>query len=218
MKTIETKAYLYDELSEEAQEKARDWFREGNCDDTFWSECVTDDFKTVAKACGFTLSKARGLHSALAIYWEGFSHQGSGASFEGSWRASDVNVAQLLKDWPATYADEKGETRTSEHNAELHPILEGFAKLASQEPTGYGSVSASHRGHSLTCEYDHENEDDTDLTGDPVDTFKELCSDLAHWLYRTLEREYEYQNSDETVTENIRANEYTFTADGERFG
>ena len=46
----------------------------------------------------------------------------------------------------------------------------------------------------------------------------EALRDLARWLYRQLEREYEYQTSDAAVDEAILANEYTFTLDGRRFG
>ena len=42
--------------------------------------------------------------------------------------------------------------------------------------------------------------------------------DLARWLYRQLEREYEYQTSDAVVDEAIIANGYTFTNSGRRFG
>jgi len=45
----------------------------------------------------------------------------------------------------------------------------------------------------------------------------EQLRDLARWLYRQLEREYDYQTSDDEVDEAIRANDYTFTEDGRRF-
>ena len=41
---------------------------------------------------------------------------------------------------------------------------------------------------------------------------------LAKWLYRALEAEYEYQTSDKITDECLAANEYTFTAEGRRFG
>lgn len=46
----------------------------------------------------------------------------------------------------------------------------------------------------------------------------EALRDLARWLYRQLEREYDYLTSDEAVDEAIVANEYSFTVDGKRFG
>ena len=56
------------------------------------------------------------------------------------------------------------------------------------------------------------------MTVDAEDTVIELLRDLARWLYRQLEREYEYQTSNEVTDEAILANEYTFTDDGRRFG
>ena len=44
-----------------------------------------------------------------------------------------------------------------------------------------------------------------------------VLRDLANWLYRALEREYEFPTSDETVDEGMSANGYTFTAEGRRF-
>ena len=56
------------------------------------------------------------------------------------------------------------------------------------------------------------------LTEDAEDIVVEALRDLAHWLYRQLEQEYEFQSSDEMVDEAIIANDYTFTEDGRRFG
>lgn len=36
------------------------------------------------------------------------------------------------------------------------------------------------------------------------------------WIYRALEAEYEYQDSDGQVDETIKANEYEFEEDGSR--
>ncbi len=46
----------------------------------------------------------------------------------------------------------------------------------------------------------------------------EALRDLARWLYRRLEEEFDYLNSDEAVDEAIIANDYSFTAAGQRFG
>ncbi|HAY07899.1 MAG TPA: antitoxin of toxin-antitoxin stability system, partial [Hyphomonas sp.] len=53
---------------------------------------------------------------------------------------------------------------------------------------------------------------------DAEDIVVEAMRDLARWLYRQLEQEYECQTSDEVVDENIEANGYTFTEAGRRFG
>lgn len=57
-----------------------------------------------------------------------------------------------------------------------------------------------------------------DMTADAEDAVSEALRDLARWLYRRLEREYDYLSSDEAVDETIEANEYTFTEAGRRFG
>ena len=46
----------------------------------------------------------------------------------------------------------------------------------------------------------------------------EALRDLARWLYRQLEAEYDHLTSDEAVDEGIIINEYTFTDGGRRFG
>lgn len=56
------------------------------------------------------------------------------------------------------------------------------------------------------------------MTADAEDAITEALRDLARWLYRQLEREYEYQTSDGVVDEVIIASGYTFTAAGRRFG
>jgi len=57
-----------------------------------------------------------------------------------------------------------------------------------------------------------------DMTEDAEEVVTEALRDLARWLYRQLEREYDYLSSDEAVDETIVVNEYTFTASGRRFG
>ena len=42
--------------------------------------------------------------------------------------------------------------------------------------------------------------------------------DLARWLYRQLQAEYDHLTSDEAIEEGIIVNEYTFTEEGRRFG
>lgn len=56
------------------------------------------------------------------------------------------------------------------------------------------------------------------MTTDAEETVIEALRDLARWLYRQLEAEYEYLASDAAVDEAIAASEYTFTDYGRRFG
>lgn len=201
--------YQFDELSDEAKERAREWYRQGNCDDSFWSECTIEDAKEIGKYMGMDIDN---------IYFSGFWSQGDGACFEGTWRASDVKADKLKE-----YAPQ---------DKELHRIVDGLAELAKEYPDGYFKVK--HRGHyshsgctsfdvELPCEQEEDLEYDSPeykalqvKLGEDEDTLIELARDFMDWIYRTLEKDWDYQNSDEQVDEAIRLNEYEFLEDGTR--
>ena len=203
------KIYQFDELEGSAKDKAREWYRQGNCDDSFWSECTIDDAKEIGKYMGMDVDK---------VYFSGFWSQGDGACFEGTWRASDVKVDKLKE-----YAPQ---------DKELHRIVNGLAELAKEYPDGYFKVK--HRGHyshsrctsfdvELPCEQEEDLEYDSPeykalqvKLGEDEDTLIELARDFMDWIYHTLEKDWDYQNSDEQVDEAIRLNEYEFLEDGTR--
>lgn len=49
---------------------------------------------------------------------------------------------------------------------------------------------------------------------EPADGIAEALRDFMNWIYKRLEDEWNYLNSDETVSDNIAANEYDFTIEG----
>jgi hypothetical protein len=57
-----------------------------------------------------------------------------------------------------------------------------------------------------------------DLSLADEDIVVETMRDLARWLYRRLEAEYDYQLADAQIDEALRASGHTFTDDGHRFG
>ncbi len=222
MRIKQTKVYQYDELSDKAKEKARDWYRDVNCEDSYWSECVIDDAATVAGLLGLginqTAYKTMGGETRYkpTIYFSGFWSQGDGACVEGTWRASDVKVEELKE-----YAPQ---------DKELHRIVDGLAEIAKEYPDGYFKVR--HRGHYshsgctvFDVELPNTQEDELEYDspefkllqvklGEDEDTLIELARDFMNWVYRQLEKEWTHQNSDEQVEESIRANEYEFLEDG----
>ena len=56
------------------------------------------------------------------------------------------------------------------------------------------------------------------VTAEDEEGIAEALRDLARWLYRQLEREYEYRTPDAVIDEATLANDYTFTVEGRRFG
>lgn len=200
MTTKTINLYTFDELSEAAKEKARNWWREASCGDSYWSESVEEDAKSIGKLMGFEIE---------TIPWSGFASQGDGACIEGIWESNFVTVGGV-KDYAPV-------------DTVLHKIAESLEALAGQFPTLRVKITHNDRySHERSVDYDfyfHDQE-----TGEEIDwpdafkegEFKELARDFMRWIYRQLEKEYEYQNSDECVDENITANDYTFEIDGTR--
>jgi hypothetical protein len=195
MRTEALHIYTYEELSDEAKAKARDWYRKN--DDNEYSEFVIDDAKEVAALMGWEIDK---------IYWSGFSYQGDGACFEGIMRYNKGGAQKLVKAYT--------------NDAELNRIAKAWQSL--QRRNFYAlEASVKHRGH-----YYHEMctvfdcEDTRSNYGwmqkpEAEDDIKEIARDFMRWIYKRLEAEYEYSVSDEVVAENIIANGYEFTEDGE---
>lgn len=80
------------------------------------------------------------------------------------------------------------------------------------------TATIKHRGH-----YYHEMCTDIDVyraDGDAdsatIDTMKQTLRDFMRWIYRQLEAEYDWRNSDEQIDESIRCNEYEFEESGKR--
>lgn len=59
MKTIKTTVYEFDELSDAAKEKARDWYREHALDYDWWESTYEDAERVGLKITGFDLDRNR---------------------------------------------------------------------------------------------------------------------------------------------------------------
>ncbi len=210
MRTIQTKVYQYEELSPQAQEKAREWYREGAFDYEWW-DSIYDDANAIATLMGIDIRKLE--KRGLCIYFSGFSSQGDGACFEGVWRAADVKPGRV-KEWAG-------------RDEELHRIAAEFEKVAKQFPHAYFAVTHSGRySHENSCTFDFQivtdvDGDNQDAPQDAIDqaeaTLKDAAKDFMRWIYRTLEKEHDWMNEDAQLAEAIIANEYEFTEAGRRF-
>lgn len=197
MKTLQFNAYSFTELSDTAKEKARQWWRES---DEFNADFVFEDAETIGGFIGL---------SEMKIQYTGFCSQGDGACFNASWRAADVKPGKLVE-----YAPK---------DSTLKNIAADFERIAKEFP--HASFTVRQRGY-----YYHENctefcvyisdENDDAIEPPAADQAEkdliEAAKSFMHWIYRTLEKEYEYQNSDACVDENIIANDYLFTESGKR--
>ena len=94
MPRTETKTrtlFQFDELTDSAKRKARDWYREASAGDDFGAECVYEDAAQCAEIMGIDLRTRQaklmngGTRMDPCIYYSGFWSQGDGACFEGSY-------------------------------------------------------------------------------------------------------------------------------------
>jgi len=197
MKTLTFNAYTFSELSDAAKEFARDWFRQSS---GFDADYVTNDAKQIGAMLGL---------SEMQIFWTGCSSQGDGACFSARWQSSAVKIGGV-KDY-------------APQDKELHRIAAEFERISGAFQ--FSSFTVQHRGH-----YYHENctefamsitdsQDNEIETPAAIQAEKDLivaAKDFMRWIYRTLEKEYTWQNEDEQVDENISCNDYLFTETGRR--
>lgn len=158
MKTVETIVYEYDELNDEAKERAREWFAEHVADYDWWDFIYED-----ARNVGLEIT-------GLDLY----RHEISGKLVD-----APVSVAEKV-------VKEHGES------TETHALAKSFLK-----------------------EYAKIPETEEDAREDAETDFKDALLEE----YRTiLAKEYDSMFEQEYLEDGIRANEYTFTETGKRFG
>lgn len=194
MRTIETTVYQFDELSAPARDRALAKFREWESQDTHWSEYTEEDFRTIAGILGIDIDN---------VYWAGFWSQGDGASFTGRYRYNPGSAGAIRAHAP--------------QDTELHRIAD---TLQDSQRRAFYAVSteisqSGHYCHEMTMRFESNNRySDNRLPDGPVETVEEALRDLARWFYRQLKSAYEWATSDETLSENIRLNEYEFDGNG----
>ena len=210
---IETVVCGIGELSDEAKETARCWYRQHRLHDD-WYDFVYEDFGRICRILGITLATGAvplygdGTRNKPKVWFTGFGSQGDGACFEGWWRHARGSGKAIR-----AYAPQ---------DEELHRIADVLRDAAKRN---FYQLEATvrHRGrycheHSMAIEVERDSPTWQPPTYGAEDAVIEALRDLARWLYRQLEREYEHQTSDETVDEALAVNELTFTANGRRFG
>jgi len=205
---VEKEVYTFAELTSEAKEKARAWWRE--CENTDMDLLDRDDIGIVAAILGIefdqkTVKLMNGSTRGEAeIWYSGFSSQGDGACFEGR------------------YAYAKGSLKKLKAHAPKDEELQIIAKdLYEVQRKHFYKIEArmTHSGryyHSGCMYVEAHMTDDRDPSQEVQDAMTQLMRDFADWIYDQLRKNYEWRMSDEQVDENILCNEYEFDEDGRR--
>lgn len=207
---VETEVFTFDELDDEAKDRARDWYRDGALDYDWW-EFVIEDFCHVAEILGLDIAThpvrlaSGGTGQRHCVQFSGFHNQGDGASFSGFYRCAKNSINRIKLHAP--------------FDTELHDIAKRLTVIQGRNFWQlYAHITQRGRYcHENTMQVDVRRYD-AEMTADAEEIVTETLRDLARWLYRRLETEHEYLLSSEVVDDSILANAYTFTASGERFG
>lgn len=198
MRKVEVEVFTFAELSDNAKDRARDWFRQGiqfDVNDTI--ECTILE---AANLLGITIDRPRGRRTGYAIDWD---TNPVGAAFVGSWRASDVKPGALVKEFP--------------QDATLAVIARDLESVAAEFPDAYANCDTGRGCFQRVEAYAEAGEDSDDCGDDVAQLVVDSLTSFAHWMATTIAAEYEYQYSDECVDELIEANGYEFTAAGEAY-
>ncbi len=196
MKTIELKLYSFDELSDEAKEKAIERCSDFNIDYD-WYQSIYDDFTEIAKNAGFDITN---------IYFSGFYSQGDGAMFEYNFEGNklvfdfidSLKLSPLREKWLKNWVDYSGSGKHSGHYYHEFCCSHSIDFCA-----GFNYSIAINVNNWIDSFYE-------EFENFVIELYRSLCKEL----YSSLKEEYDYQTSREAIIETIQANDYEFTEDG----
>lgn len=200
MRTITINLYRFDELSAEAKERAREWYRESILDASDFSS-VIEDAARIGELFGIDFS-TYGKLNRPPIYWSGFYSQGDGACFVGRYRYMKGALRAVKEEAPM--------------DVRLHGIVMRLQGI--QKNNSYQIVAdVKQRGrysHAYSTDIDVEHQDGKVLADGSEREVISCLRDFMNWIYGNLEKEYEYLCSNENIDDFFLSNEYEFTENG----
>ncbi len=208
MRTICKTVFTFNELSDKAKKKAREWYKSQDLGYGWW-DSVFENASIIASLFGLDIRnkpvkmKNGKTQYPVSIFFSGFYSQGDGASFEGRYTYKD-GATDAVKE----YAPEDGT---------LHSIVNQLQNLQHRhsnrlEATIKQSGRYSHEfTMSLDMTWDDDYSEEENIFDDEATSeLLEIMRDFARWIYKNLEREYDYLMSDEVVDETLISNDYEF--------
>ena len=217
MKTIEVEVYKYGELSEQAQQKAREWYLESM--DYEWWDSVYEMAIEDGKEKGFYIDK---------IYFSGFCSQGDGASWVGQvdvrqWLEENCEDSIGLSAWCQLIQEgvvSKFSVVAANNSHYCHEStmqfsdVEDSSDIEDDVPLILPSIF---NGMSIENVFDIIATD-TNCTLKSVDDITKAITEAgkvyAIAIYHRLREEYDYLCSEEMMLDHFDCNDYFFDSDG----
>ena len=199
----EITVYEFNELNEEAKQKAINKLRYINVDCFEWYEYILQDFREQATEKGLNIKYDE-------ISFDVSCGQGSGASFT----CEDIETEKLLNALNITFKSKVLKKlfcenvsidikRTSYHYTHKYTVI-----------CVINYTELSHYSMIRDCIYKRIDNYLYSKSEELEEKLTELKNTMCDTLYNNLESEYEYQTSDEAVIEAIENNEYYFFENG----
>jgi hypothetical protein len=201
MRIQQLEVFSYDELSQAARVKVRDWYRT-NAAEYGWWDMAYADFLGVCRQLGVELASKlvpmgrSGARQEVCIYFSGFASQGDGASFAGRYAHKPGSVEAIRKSYP--------------EDPVLHTIARELLTLQSRHELKLEAdiMTSGRYAHSGAMRI--ESNARPSVEKQLLDAFRTL----ADWLYRQLQSEYDYLTSDEVIEAVLLSMDYEFYSDG----
>jgi hypothetical protein len=207
--------FKYEELSDEAKEKVKQWWYEDGAEHEWW-DCVYEDAKEQGKELGFDIGR---------INFSGFYSQGDGACWSGQigivrWMRAHCKDSIALDAW-AQLVDEGWLDSTLAIGYRDHPYRSGtmsvswYAELDGIEDNEvegeciFKGMPANELVKLITSS-DLEYKSMADLT----EAIEQSAREYADKIYNQLREEYEYITSEANLIEMCEINDWRFDDEG----
>lgn len=204
----------FSDLSERQKTRAREEYTSGDYPGYEWWDTALEDAVRMAAIIGITISttthagrKSGTTYKTINIAFSGFSSQGDGASFEGTYESATDASMKIRGECDDTELFRIADALT------LLQIERRLHNLAPLTATITTSGRYSHSGAmNVNVNSDDNDDEHSNISEDVEDAVEQLMRDFADWIYKSLEDEYDYLTSDEYVDE--RLSEEEFDEDG----
>ena len=217
-KVTEVEVYKWEELSQKAQQKAREWYLDGM--DYEWWEGVYESAKEDGYEKGFHIDK---------INFSGFYLQGDGASWIGQvdvrqWLEENCEDSIGLSAWCQLIQEDVVSKFVKVVANTTHYCHESTMQFSDVEDSTdeYNDeyelqLPSIFKGMSVANLFDiieSDNNCPIKSTEGITQAITESGKDFAKDIYARLREEYEYLCSDEMMLDHFHANDYFFDSDG----
>jgi hypothetical protein len=208
MKRITLKLYSFNQLDKEAKQKALTTYQDLNIGFDWWED-EFDDFIALCSYIGIAVSKD-------SIKFRGFYSQGDGSVFSATVDIPQLVTAIANQSWKDYAPKQEFEFIVPQIDRRVMALVAKGLLPSDPQIIGrsrqYGVITDLGISEVIKDGKTHDN------IFEELDKLEEWLRSVAeilnHYLYKSLENQYDFLTSDTAIKESILTNEYLFTADG----